>query len=97
MLLQSWGGVVRVFPAVSQEWPEVSFSGLRAEGGLKVSARRVGGRTVWVKIVAETNGTIRLRNPFDPTTRPRWSRKCVRLDGEDYVFSLMAGEAIENR
>ncbi len=95
MLLQSWGGVVRVFPSVSQAWLEVSFSGLRAEGGLKVSARRAGGRTVWVKIVAEADGRVRLRNPFEPTTRPRWSRKGVRLDGEDYVFSLMAREAIE--
>ena len=95
MLLQSWGGVVRVFPAVSCEWPDVSFEGLRAEGGLKVSARRQGGETVWVRIVADVAGVIRMRNPFGSRARPRWSRKGVRLVGEDYVMTLKEGESME--
>ena len=38
MLLQGWGGVVRVFPAVSARWQDVSFRDLRTEGGWRVSA-----------------------------------------------------------
>lgn len=97
MLLQSWGGVVRVFPAVSQEWPDVSFEGLRAEGGLKVSARREGGETVWVRIAADVEGRVRLRNPFGARAKLRWTRKGVRLAGDDYLVTLKAGEAVEGK
>ena len=64
MLLQSWGGVVRVFPAVSSRWADVSFTDLRAEGGYRVSARRSAGGTVEVRITAGQSGTLRLRDPF---------------------------------
>jgi alpha-L-fucosidase 2 len=50
MLLQSWGGKVRVFPAVPAIWSDASFATLRAEGGYLVSAVRHGGHTAWVKV-----------------------------------------------
>ena len=42
MLLQSWGNLVRVFPATPEEWADASFSQLRAEGGFMVNAERKG-------------------------------------------------------
>ena len=45
MLLQSWGGKIRVFPAVPEAWPDITFHDLRAEGAFLVSAVRQGGRT----------------------------------------------------
>ncbi len=50
MLLQSWGGKVRVFPALPSQWKNVEFRKLRAEGGFEVSARRSGGKTVSIAI-----------------------------------------------
>jgi alpha-L-fucosidase 2 len=50
MVLQSWGGTIRVFPAVAATWQEVAFRDLRAEGAFLVSAVRAGGRTKWIKI-----------------------------------------------
>ncbi len=64
MLLQSWGGLVRVFPAVSQRWPDMSFARLRAEGGFIVSARRKAGRTTHVEITATVDQLLRLKHPF---------------------------------
>jgi len=94
MLLQSWGDAVRVFPAAPARWVEASFEDLRAEGGWRVSARREGGRTVWLSIRAERDGQLRLRDPF--AGRPaRWSRSDVRQHGSDYLLTLRKGETLE--
>lgn len=50
MLLQSYGGVIRVFPAVPARWTNASFHDLRAEGAFLISARREEGRTTHVRI-----------------------------------------------
>lgn len=50
MLLQSWGGVIRVFPAIPVSWKEASFDGLLAKGGFEVSAVRKNGQTQFIKI-----------------------------------------------
>ena len=94
MLLQSWGGTVRVFPAASKRWPSVRFRELRAQGGLKVSADRQDGRTVRVRIEATVDGLLRLRDPF-PGEAPQWNLQDVARDGHDYVVSLKRGEILE--
>ena len=63
MLLQSNGGVIRIFPAVSAEWKDVSFNKLRAEGGFIVSAERKGGKTVFYSVTATVDGPLRMINP----------------------------------
>lgn len=57
MLIQSWSdpaqsepGPIRIFPALPSTWRDVEFRDLRAEGAFLVSAKRGGGKTVWVKI-----------------------------------------------
>jgi len=93
MLLQSWGGVVRVFPATSDAWRDAAFDRLRAEGGWVVSAERKDGRTVRVEIRATTGGVLRLRNPFGDTP-VEWSRKDVTRTGIDYVAKLRPGDVL---
>lgn len=96
MLLQSWGGVIRIFPAASDRWRDVAFRELRAEGGFRVTARREGGRTVSVGVTALRAGTLRLRDPFGG--RPvRWNRRAIRRIGRDWLLDMRAGEAIEGR
>lgn len=56
MLVQGWGGVVRVFPAVSDRWAEVRFRDLRAEGGWLVSAERRDGKTQRVRVTSAAAG-----------------------------------------
>lgn len=50
LLLQSWGGRLRVFPAVPEEWKEAAFWNFAAQGGFRVSAVYEGGRTDRIEI-----------------------------------------------
>ncbi|MDF7809321.1 hypothetical protein P4E94_17890 [Pontiellaceae bacterium B12219] len=50
MLLQSWGDKIRVFPAVPDHWKNITFAGLLAKGGFEVSAKRVDGKTCFIRI-----------------------------------------------
>lgn len=64
LLIQGWGDILRIFPAVPAHWHEAAFCDLMAEGAFKVSAIRHKGETVWVRVVANVARTMRLRNPF---------------------------------
>ena len=50
MLIQSWGGTIRVFPACPAAWKDAIFHNLRAEGGFLISAERKNGKTRWVRV-----------------------------------------------
>lgn len=50
MLIQSWGGIIRVFPACPSKWKEASFFNLRTQGGFLVSAVRKEGKTKFIQI-----------------------------------------------
>jgi hypothetical protein len=67
MLVQGWGDRVRVFPAVPDHWRDVAFRELLTEGAFRVSAIRRDGRSVWVRIRATVDRTLRLRDPFTGT------------------------------
>ncbi|MGJ8653140.1 MAG: glycosyl hydrolase family 95 catalytic domain-containing protein [Opitutaceae bacterium] len=58
MLLQSWGGRLRIFPAVPAAWADAQFHQLRGEGAFLVSARREQQQTQWVYIQAEAGGAV---------------------------------------
>jgi alpha-L-fucosidase 2 len=49
-LLQSWGGKIRVFPAVPEAWADAVFYQLRTQGAFLVSAKRKGGVTQFVSV-----------------------------------------------
>ena len=94
MLLQSWGGTIRIFPAVPWKWHRASFKRLRAEGGCLVSAKRENNAAVWFKVEATRDGTVRIRDDFGGR-KPRWSRPGVRRSGRDFLVPLKAGESVE--
>lgn len=50
MLLQSWGGKIRVFPATPAQWGDVAFDKLRTQGAFLVSAKRKSGVTEFVSL-----------------------------------------------
>lgn len=92
-ILQSWGGVVRVFPAVPDKWQDVQFAALHAEGGWKVSAIRKGGKTVSLTITATRDGQLRLRDPF-PGANPTWNLEDVTKAGPDYLIPMQPGQQL---
>jgi len=62
--VQSHNGRLRIFPAVPDGWDVASFRKLRAEGALIVSATKKNGKVIYLSILSEKGGTVRLVNPF---------------------------------
>ena len=96
MLLQSWNGIVRIFPAMPEGWPDASFENLRAEGAYLVSANRKAGNTIWIRIVVEHEGVLRLRNPFK-TDNVKWNTEAVQRSGDEYVFIMKKQQVLEGQ
>jgi len=87
MMLQSWQGVIRIFPA----WPravDCAFTDFRAEGAFRVSARCAGGRLGPVFITSEKGGRLRVQDPFG-------GRGKVRIAGAVIPFRRTAGDVLE--
>lgn len=104
MLLQSWSPtpgrrdteVIRLFPAAPWRWHAAAFTDLRAEGGHRVSARRENNATTWFRVVAGRDGVVRIRDNFGGRT-PRWDRRGVTRDGDNFSATLKQGQALEAR
>jgi hypothetical protein len=65
LYLQSWGGKIRVFPAIPSTWQDASFINLRAEGAFLVSANLSKGKTVFIQVISEAGGKCRLQTGID--------------------------------
>jgi hypothetical protein len=73
MLLGSYGGILRVFPAVPAAWKDVVIHDFGAEGAFRVSAVRKEGVTQFVRITSLADEPCRLRTdlPNRSPSRPR--------------------------
>jgi alpha-L-fucosidase 2 len=69
MLLQSWGGKIRVFPAVPSAWEECAFHDLRTEGAFLVSAVRSDGATQWIRVKSLAGEPCRVVHGMGPVPR----------------------------
>ena len=81
MLLQSHTGVVRVFPALPDDWKDVSFTGLRAMGAFIVSATMKQGVVKEVRVLSEKGGHLAILLPGDT-----YPREFDTLPGETIVL-----------
>jgi alpha-L-fucosidase 2 len=96
MLLQSYSGTIRIFPAVPESWKDASFKALRAEGAFLVSAQRKNGIMTEVEIISEKRGLCRLENPFsnkDFDTKGI-SRKKIRFDAHTILIPMKPGQKV---
>lgn len=64
LLLQSWGGIIRIFPAVPDRWQNVTFHDLRTEGAFLVSAELKAGVVDNVTIRSEAGKSCTVLNPW---------------------------------
>jgi len=90
MLMQSWRETIRVFPAVPDEWKEVSFESLRAEGAFLVSASYKDGLVEYIRIKSMVGNTCRIRNPWGKervTIRDLFVKKKEHREGSEFLFS----------
>ncbi|MBB4780433.1 glycosyl hydrolase family 95 catalytic domain-containing protein [Streptomyces rapamycinicus] len=65
MVCQSWGGVIRVFPALPAAWDELMVHDFRTQGAFLLSAAREGGRTRWVRLRSEAGAPCVVRHSLD--------------------------------
>ncbi|HEU4422943.1 MAG TPA: hypothetical protein VFR67_10475, partial [Pilimelia sp.] len=71
MLCQSWGGVIRVFPAVPSAWADMTLHDFLTEGAFLVSAVRSRGTTEFVRVRSLAGSPLRLKPGIDTPLRVR--------------------------
>ncbi|MFF4481892.1 glycosyl hydrolase family 95 catalytic domain-containing protein [Streptomyces melanosporofaciens] len=65
MVCQSWGGVIRIFPALPAAWRELMVHDFRTQGAFLLSAAREDGRTRWVRLRSEAGAPCVVRHSLD--------------------------------
>lgn len=94
MLVQGWGGRIRVFPACPAHWRNCRFDRLLCEGGVEVSAIRSDGHTLAVRLASATDQHVRLFNPFGAAGGYLDGLEVRPNADSDLVVGLAAGKAI---
>lgn len=95
MLLQSWGDRIRIFPAIPLDWKNVVFHDLRTEGAFLVSAERLNGKTLWVKIRSLAGAPCRIKPGFTghfTTSSPSVTKK--EVESGLFELNLKKGEEV---
>lgn len=96
LLLQSYGGVVRIFPAVPDEWEDVSFHNLRAEGAFLISAQRKDGKFQFARIQSLAGEPLTVSCGMDTLSAKFSSGKTCELtfDNGKFQIELKKGESV---
>ncbi|MDG0812324.1 glycosyl hydrolase family 95 catalytic domain-containing protein [Cohnella rhizosphaerae] len=92
-LLQSYNGVLRLFP----NWPKhlpASFSTLRAAGGFLVSASLENGQVSWIDIFSEAGAPLQIYNPWTADAAVLRDGAAERANGALLAFDMPAGTAL---
>ncbi|MEI6076309.1 MAG: glycoside hydrolase family 95-like protein [Verrucomicrobiota bacterium] len=97
MLLQSWGGVIRVFPAVPSRWKDLAFENLRTEGAFLVSAELKNGLLDAVTIRSEAGKSCVVQNPWKDKPFVVWDEQGRKFEtsrvGNQFTFNTKAGKS----
>ncbi len=93
MLLQSFEGIVRIFPVWSKQH-DASFCNLRADGAFLVSAAVRGGKVGSITIVSERGKLLKLQNPYGCEMRITTSHGTKIFYGDIAVLDTSANEII---
>lgn len=96
MLMQSYEGVIRIFPNWNKA-KNASFDQLRAYGAFLVSSRLEQGKIEYVRMSSEAGRPCRIQNPWPGHTAQllRNGQKAEKLTGGTFVFPTTRGERLE--
>lgn len=96
LLLQSYNGIIKIFPAVPDEWGDAVFHNYRAEGGFLISAKYRNSKTEFINIkslagedfILETNMEYIKYEYSDNDT------EIEKIDDQRYRIRLAKGESL---
>ena len=96
MMLQSWGGKIRVFPASPKKWKDIMFHNLRTQGAFLVSAKKVKGITEFVSVKSLKGNTCVVQVDIE---KPKFycNGKLIsvkKLRNNFYSIDLKANESV---
>jgi hypothetical protein len=94
IVLQSWtpesfGTQIRVFPAIPDDWKDVTIHRMLAEGAFEVSAARRNGKTQFVQITSLAGNPCLIRTGLDEPTAVGGSRKFTIESARDKNDNLV--------
>jgi len=61
MLVQSWGGELRLLPALPKAWAAGSVRGIRARGALRLDMDWRAGNVEWFELTGPAHATVNVR------------------------------------
>lgn len=95
MLLQSWGGKLRIFPAVPDRWKDIAYRDWRAEGAFLITARRKDGKTEFATIKSLAGEPcIVVTDIPSPVFKGDRKYKVDKLQEGTYRIDLKKGEEV---
>jgi alpha-L-fucosidase 2 len=98
IVCQSWGEVIRVFPAVPATWADLTVHNFRTQGAFLLSAVRRGGRTSFVRLASLAGAPCRVRTGITGpvTVRSAWGRSVPwqMLPNGDLSIDVQQGEEV---
>lgn len=96
MLLQSWGGKIRIFPAVPGEWKDITFRQWLAEGAFEVSAKLTKGKPEYIMIKSLAGApclfSTSMKNPV--VIKDGKKIKLIVVSKDSYKIDLKKGETV---
>ena len=96
MLLQSYEGIVRIFPNWNHG-KDASFNNLRAYGAFVISSSLKNGKISYVKLVSEKGRPCIMENPWPgkKVQLIRNNKKAEILEGDSFSFQTKENEVIQ--
>lgn len=95
MLLQSWGGKLRIFPAVPDSWKDIAYKDFRAEGAFQITASRKNGKTEFFTIKSLAGEPcIVVTDIPSPVFKGKREFEATSLSTDTYKIDLRKGEEV---
>ena len=95
MLLQSWGGKLRIFPAVPDSWKDIAYKDFRAEGAFLITASRKNGKTEFITIKSLAGEPcIVVTDISSPVFKGKRQFAATALSESMYKIDLQKGEEV---
>ena len=100
MVMMAYNGQINIFRGIpdTPEWNDAEFSGLRADGGFVVSAKKTDGQLEFVEITSLAGEPCQVNAPFDGEVKVKSDSgrdiSLTKVEGESntYQLDLQAGE-----